>query len=124
MKKVFWSLTILFGMTFLIQSCKKESTIESKIQTITQTIRANQIYQFDLGNFGDEEGASISKQAANYSISFVDRDLNTGIIIYKYVPATNYVGIDEVEITSARGSNGASPNNKIVYTMIKFIITN
>ena len=124
MKKVFWSFTILFGITFLLQSCKKESTTESTTQTITQTIRANQSYQFDLGNFGDEEGASISKQAANYSISSVDREINTGKVVYKYVPATNFVGTDEVEIKSARGSDGASPNNKIVYTTIKFTITN
>ena len=123
-KKVLKVITILFGMTLLIQSCRKDPTTESTTQTITQTIRDNQSYQFDLGNFGDEEGASISKQAANFSIRSVDREINTGKIIYKYVPATNFVGTDGVKINSARGSDGASPNNKIVYTTIKFKITN
>ena len=124
MKKTFWALTILFGITFLIKSCKKNSTTEPISQTISKTLRANQSYQFDLGNFGDEEGASISKQATNFSISSVDREINTGKVIYKYVPATNFVGTDEVEIKSVKGSDGASTNNKIVYTIIKFTITN
>lgn len=121
MKKTFWALTILAGMIFLIQSCKKETIIEATTDTITQTLKVNQSYQFDLGNFGDEEGALISKQATHFLISWVDRDIN-GKIIYKYVPATNYVGEDEIEIKSARGSDGTSANNKIVYTTIKFTI--
>ena len=124
MKKAFWALIILFTMTFLIESCKKDPATQPMTQSITQTLRANQSYQFDLGNFGDEEGASISKQATNFSTSSVEREINTGKVIYKYVPATNFVGTDEVEIKSARGSDGASPNNKLVYTTIKFTITN
>jgi len=124
MKKNFLEFTILFGTTFLIQSCKKGVVTKPTARIITQTIRANQSYQFDLGNFGREEGASISKQAANFSISSVEREINTGKLIYKYSPATNFIGTDEVEIESARGSDGASPNNKLVYTKIKFIITN
>ena len=92
-------------------------------QTINQTLSANQSYQFDLGNFGDEEGASISKQATNFSISSVNKDINTGKAIYKYVPATNFIGKDVVEIKSARGSNGACANNKLINTTIKFTIT-
>ncbi|HEY5393609.1 MAG TPA: hypothetical protein VIJ57_15905 [Hanamia sp.] len=124
MKKIFWLLTILFGLTFLIQSCKKDTTTEPIDQTITKTLIANQSYEFDLGNFGYEEGASISKQATNFSISTLDREINTGKVIYKYVPATNFIGTDEVEIKSARGSDGASPNNRIIFTTIKFTITN
>ena len=97
---------------------------EPSTQTITQTLSANQSYQFDLGNFGDEEGASITKQATNFSISSVNREINTGKVIYNYVPAANFIGTDEVEIKSARGSDGASPNNKLIYTTIKFTITN
>ena len=124
MKNIFGLLTILFGLIFSIPSCKKDSSTQPIYQTITLTLKANQPYQFDLGNFGDEEGASISKQATNFSISSVDKDINTGKAIYKYVPATNFIGTDEVEIKSARGSNGTTPNNKLIYTTIKFTITN
>ncbi len=124
MKNIFGLLIILFGLTFYIQSCKKDSSSQPIYQSITQKIKANQPYQFDLGNFGDEEAASISKQATNFSVSSVDNDINTGRAIYKYLPATNFIGKDEVEIKSARGSNGTTPNNKLIYTTIKFIITN
>jgi len=123
MKNIFRLLTILFGLTFLIQSCKKGSLPEPMTQTINQTLRANQSYQFDLGSFGDEEGASISKQATNFSISSVNKDINTGKAIYKYVPATNFIGTDEVEIKSARGSNGTCANKKLINITIKFTIT-
>ncbi len=124
MKKTFVYLTILISVITLNLSCKKDNTIEPVTQTINATIKINQSYQFDLGNFGDEEGAFISKQAINFSSSSVDREVNTGKVIYKYVPKINFVGTDEVEIKSARGSDGASPNDKIIYTTIKFTITN
>ena len=51
-------------------------------------------------------------------------DLNTGKIIYTYTPTTNFVGKDEVQLKSSRGSDGSSANNKIILTTIKFTITN
>ncbi len=124
MKKLLLYLTIFTGISTISQSCKKNRTNEPIIKTITESLSVNQSYQFDLGSFGDEEGASISRQANHFSTSLVEWEFNTGKIIYKYVPAINFVGTDEVEIKSARGSNGASPNNKILLTKIKFIVTN
>lgn len=117
-------MTILFGMTLLCQSCKKDSVDKPATQTINQTLKANQSYEFDLGSFGDEEGATIVKQATHFSVSSLDGANNLGKIIYKYVPEANFVGTDEVEILSARGSDGASANDKLVVTIIKFTITN
>ncbi len=124
MKNIFLLLPFVIGILLLFQSCKKESPIAPTYQTITQSLKANQSYQFDLGTFGDEEGANISQQAVYFAISSIDKDINTGKAIYKYIPATNFVGTDEVEIKSARGSNGSNANNKIVYTKIKFTFTN
>lgn len=124
MKKIAFYLTLFIGLNTVSISCKKDNPNAPVTQTITETIRVNQTYQFDLGIFGDEEGASISKQANHFSISSVDREVNTGKIIYKYTPATNFVGTDEVEIKSTRGSNGSSLNNKIIFTTIKFTVTN
>ncbi|MCX6323015.1 MAG: hypothetical protein NTZ41_02295 [Sphingobacteriales bacterium] len=122
MKKIILILVISIGFLFIIQSCKKDDANKPTSQTITKNLTINETFQYDLGGFGDEEGASISKQANNYSVSFVDRNINTDKVIYKYTPALNFVGIDEVEIKSSGGSDGASPNNKINYTIIKFII--
>ena len=124
MKRIAFYLILFIGLTTISQSCKKGTSNGPVNQTITETISANQSYQFDLGNFGDEEGASISKQANHFSISSMDREVNTGKVIYKYTPEANFVGTDEVEIRSARGSNGSSTNNKIILTTIKFTVTN
>jgi hypothetical protein len=124
MNKIFSFFVALFSLVVLTQSCKKNTAVNSTNQTITQTLKVNQSYQFDLGSFGDEEGASISRQASNFSTSMIDRENNSGEIIYKYVPAINFIGTDEVEIKSARGSDGASQCDKIINTTIKFIITN
>ncbi|MBO9700076.1 MAG: hypothetical protein J7604_07680 [Sporocytophaga sp.] len=127
MKNLFCTLTLLLGLTIIFSSCKKDSDPDCdlpKPNEITVKLKVNEAYQFDLGNFGDEEGASISKQATNYSVSTLERETSTGKVIYKYTPATNFTGTDEVQIKSERGSNGASPNNNITYMTIKFTIIN
>jgi hypothetical protein len=124
MKITFLTFIITFVLSFLTHSCSKDKAPMPAFQTITQALNANQTYQFELGNFGDEEGASIARQATNFSISSIDMDMNLKQVIYKYVPAVNYVGMDEVIIRTARGSDGVGPSHKIVYTTIKFTITN
>jgi hypothetical protein len=110
-----------FLATILISfSCKKE---ESK-QSVNQTLKMNEPFQYDLGNFGDEEGATISKQATHFSVSFLEYYSNTGKIVYHYKPDSNYAGTDEVIIRSARGSDGggSNKNDKILLTTLKFNI--
>lgn len=128
MNKLFCTLTLLIGLATLFSSCKKDSDgpgcdlpVPNEINV---KISANETYLFDLGIFGDEEGASISNQATHHSVSIVERETNTGKVVYKYTPASNFVGTDEVQIKSERGSDGASPNTNIIYTTIKFIIIN
>ena len=122
--KIINCLTLLIGLITVNQSCKKVSINEPVIQTIDKTLKAGESFQFDLGNFGDEEGATISIEATHSAISSVERDINSGKIIYKYLPSTNFTGTDKVEIKSERGSDGASQNNKTIYTIINFTITN
>lgn len=130
MNKLLCTLTLLIGLATLFSSCKKDSddpnpdTSYPKSQEINVKIMNNETYLFDLGIFGDEEGVSISKQATHFSESTVERETNTGKVVYKYTPATNFVGTDEVQIKSERGSDGASPNTKIIYTTIKFTVIN
>ena len=118
-------VTCIFSIGLSI-SCEKNSPAgESGItnQIITKTISKNKSYQYDLGNFGREEGASITKQANHFSTSELVRNINTAKIIYNYTPNIDFIGFDEIELKSERGSNGASPNNLIVNTTIKLTIT-
>ena len=126
MKKAVLILAITFCLTSLPQSCKKDSTIEANTKTIDVTLKVNQSYQYDLGGFGIEEGAGIATQASHFRISTTYRDSSgtTPNIFYKYIPATNFVGTDEVTLKSEKGSNGASVKTNITYTSIKFTITN
>ena len=124
MKKISGILVVLFGLAIVMQSCKKNSTAYTASDTIHAAIKANQSYQYDLGGFGIEEGAQISKQATHFLISTIGRSGNTPNIMYNYVPAVNFVGTDEVELQASKGSNGSSANNIITYTTIKFTITN
>ena len=123
-RKIFYVICV-FSIA-LSMSCEKNSPTEESgttNQIITQTISKNQSYQYDLGNFGDEEGVSITKQANHFSQSELVRDINTAKIIYNYTPNIDFIGTDEVVIKSEKGSNGASPNNVIVNTTIKLTIT-
>ena len=117
-----YSAAILFLLT-LICSCKKENDSTDQ-QTVNVTIHSNESYKYDLGIFGDEEGAAITRQAMHYQISSAQRSLDFSKVFYEYKPSLNYTGTDVVELKSARGSDGASANNKIIVTTIKFTISN
>lgn len=121
MKKVFLYLTaVLFLQTAI--SCKKENDGGPVTKTIDVELNANQAYQYDLGSFGDEEGASIEQQTSHYADSKIVREKDFVTLTYHYQPANNYTGTDEVVLKSARGSDGASPNDEITITTIKFVI--
>ena len=122
MKKIV-SILMIASCLLVSQSCKKESKIEETNQVINHVLQVNQSYLLDLGSFGFEEGASIIRQASHFSTSELNRN-DIGKITYIYIPTTNFAGTDEVEIRSARGSDGASPCDKIINTTIRFTISN
>lgn len=124
MKKLFYQLIILVSAITLMVSCKKDLPAAAQAESITKVLSQNESFEYDLGSFGFEEGATIFRQASHYSISTTDRSIVNGRVFYYYTPALNYTGTDEVLIRSERGSNGASVNDKFIYTTIKFIINN
>ena len=123
MKRFILYSTVIFCLFTLMQSCRKDNSSIQNSKTIKVTIKANEHYNYDLGTFGDEEGASINQQAIHYDVSFIERGLNTAKATYKYTPRLGYVGTDKVELKSERGSDGASPNDKIILTTIEFTIS-
>jgi len=123
MKNAFPILTFILSILTLTHSCKKDKSIDSTKTTINVSIMSNETYQYDLGEFGDEEGVSISVQASYFQVSKVER-VNYEKMIYTYTPTQNYVGTDEVELKAERSSDGAGPSDKITIVVIKFTITN
>ncbi|WP_209406416.1 hypothetical protein [Pseudozobellia sp. WGM2] len=118
--KKFVSLFLLIG--FLI-SCSNNGN-DSNDTIIEQNVTISNIedYEYDLGSFGDEEGAGIQIQAKHFEVSDLERDIN-GQIIYKYRPISGFIGSDYVELKSGRGSDGASENTDITFVKITLNIT-
>lgn len=121
MKKTFIILTLFLTILTFTRGCKKDKTENSNAKTIYATIKTSETYQYNLGSFGDEEGASISGQPIHFLESKIERNSN-GIITYTYTSTQNYAGTEEIELTSSRGSDGASPSNDITITTIKLTI--
>lgn len=111
-------LLMVFGC-FINCSCDDNNS-DGEIIKANATISNSEIYTYNLGSFGDEEGAAIQKQAENFEISKLERNFPSGEIIYTYKPQSGFVGTDYVELKTSRGSNGASPNTNI--SIIKITI--
>ena len=100
---------------------KRRKSMNQKKKIVNIRIRPNQKYEYDLGSFGDEEGARIQKQASHFSVSEVHREPESAR--YFYTPEKDYTGTDEVEIVIERGSDGASPSTDFTVIIIKFTIS-
>jgi hypothetical protein len=113
MKKFALTTILLMVFTFFISCSSDDNQSEGEIIKTTASISTSETYTYNLGSFGDEEGASIEKQAENFEISKLERTFPSGEIIYTYKPKSGFVGTDYVELKISRGSNGASPNTNI-----------
>lgn len=100
---------------------KRRKPMDPKKKTVSVRILQNQKYTYDLGMFGDEEGASIQKQASHFSISEIEREPEKAK--YYYTPEKDFTGTDEVEIIIERGSDGASPSTDFTVIIIKFTVS-
>ena len=124
LKRFILYLIISAGLLIILPGCSNEEPVNTPANIISISVGRNETVHYDLGYFGYEEGAFINTQASHYLVSKTDRDINTGKIMYTYTPAHNFTGTDEVVLKSMRGSDGASANNNIILTTIKFNISN
>ena len=133
MKKLFL-LPALFAAAILtlLQSCSKESPGNAVAPVTTNivnaTVATNGSYQLPIDNAGT---VTISKQAAHYQLSEAALDNKSGVMVYKYMPALNYKGTDEVVLSNAKtikvsGGNGcqgshSSNSGNTAITSISYI---
>lgn len=120
-KKNLFLLIISWVLVFS-QGCKKDAS-QNSLVTIQVNMKANQTYQYDLGYFGDEEGAIMVRQGSHFRTSKLER-LDYEKIRYTYIPLPDYTGTDEIELRAGRGSDGASPNTSIIGYIFKIRISN
>ena len=105
MKKIFFYTSILICIG-LFQSCSKKSDemlispqISSTANIINATIKSTGIYQLSLSNV---QNLTIAKQASHFQISEAGYDSKTGLMVYKYIPAQDYIGSDEVLLSTSK----------------------
>ena len=116
---------ILIGLSIIgfLYSCSKDDDgIQTREIKINVIINNSNTYEYHLGSFDDEEGAEIQVQAAHFETSRLIEYSDNRQIVYKYKPSLGYIGSDYVEILAERGSDGVSPNNKIIILKLSFNI--
>jgi len=111
-------IVIISSLLIAFQGCKKASQGDSSAQTIYTNISVNSSYKFDLGFFGDEEGAGIFSQAKHHETSKLER-INYDNYIYTYIPDVDFVGSDEVILSTQRGWPAT---NDTKYIIIKITV--
>jgi hypothetical protein len=115
---------LIILMTIItIWSCDQDNDLNAENLTAVE-LKNSDVYEYEIGISGDEEGALISKQAEHYEVSEIVRDSSTQWeAVYRYKPQENYAGNDYVEIETHRGSDGASPSTDIELIKIEFTVT-
>jgi len=106
MRKIHFLPMLLLVLMVSFLSCKKESinnTLSSSPantgEAIAVKITANQSYVF---NQPDASNLSINRQASHFSVSEAVANTETGGFSYRYVPAADYTGVDEISLISSK----------------------
>lgn len=116
-------LTVLIVCLFLGNGCSSSTDPDIDKELISVTITNSEVYTYNTGIGGDEEGASIIRQANHFEISDIIRNADTmWEAIYNYKAMSGFKGADYVELKLSRGSDGASPPTDIEIIKIEFII--
>jgi len=136
MRKVILFPAVLLGI-LVFQACSKTSSdslvAPMRTKLINATIAPNGSYQLTIDN---SENVSISKQASHFLVSHTELDSKSGSPVYKYIPALDYRGTDEVllsitktfstgsgECSGNHTSNADNSSSSTSYTTVKINIT-
>ncbi len=107
-----YTFTFLMLALVSLASCSKNSQDEmvltpapASAEVIEATVAANSGYELKLDKYGT---VRITRQATHFLESTAGIDSKTGVLMYKYVPAAGFRGVDEVVLSSAKTSTGYS----------------
>lgn len=106
-KSVKMCLALLPLISFII-SCSENSEhlVTTDLKQVIE-IKTGDLLIVNLGNFGDEEGATILSAPKNARESKLQRQDNSGAIYYHYSPLDHFFGRDSVKLILNKGSDGA-----------------
>ena len=89
-------------------------------ETIDVSLAAGELFEHPTVG-GDEESASIVRQAEHSAVSEIRRNAQTNFVaVYVYQPAAGYTGSDRAEIEVSTGSDGASPPTRVTRIVCRF----
>lgn len=125
MKKQILPSLLLIAIVVFFVSCKKESMKPAPVVPSTEVVQVkispNQTYQADMN---DATKISIAKQAIHFSVSEALVNGENGAPGYKYVPAADFTGSDEVTLISSKtetsyfSGGGCSNGNSNEHTTV------
>jgi len=108
MRKLILFSLFLPAVLVFFSSCKKSSdsmTPFNPDQTVSVKIIPNHSYQLDLSNAG---AVSISRQAIHFLVSEAIMSNENGTLVYKYTPAIDFTGNDEVVLLATKTATSSS----------------
>jgi hypothetical protein len=112
------SFLVAIAALAFVTSCRDSAAAKS----VSVSMRNTAVYQYPTVG-GDEEGATISTQAAHYRVSEIRRNIDTNwVATYVYQPVAGFVGSDYVELEIVTGSDGATPPTTTTKVMLHFSI--
>ena len=119
-------LISFFVALFLVFCSKNNPVIKGQVlNTFIQQeiiISSGDTLKINLGNFGDEESASIYKNPQHAKVNRLYRLSNSNSIVYEYFPLDNFIGIDTVSFILNRGSDGSVGSERDDTTRINILV--
>lgn len=116
MKRFCTCIAIACFCSASLLSCSKESS-STGTENFELNLGVNECYTHSLGSFGDAESAKISRQPRRADSNALYRG-SDNVIRYRYCPTRDFIGTDEVGITSTRN---AAP--QVMVTTIRFTMS-
>lgn len=112
MKKLFLLIAFASPLMLVMQSCekindKKDRDDKVVYQTVDAAINANETYTFTLPSANADNPFKITSQASHYQLSRIENNA----ALFKYIPAADYTGADQVIISNAGNGNGGCQKN-------------
>ena len=126
MKKYILLPLVLLMAIVIMQACEKEHD-ETKYITLNETIKSGDTYSLEPGIYGDDDDvATITTQAANFSVSSITKDAATSKNMYHFSIITKVQEKETVVITlkenhGGRGG-GAGCNDEEAVITINFTV--
>lgn len=114
---------LIVSLFFVLNSCKKPGH-ETQYVTLDETIQAGSNYTLDLSAYGDDDDQpSITKQAAEFSVSQISTDAITGRNIYTFSASQKNTVKQTVVITlKEQHRRGPDCNRDVAVISINFTI--